>query len=121
MPDVFVPMEGKHGDEAVNMIMQSGIVSYFVFEQLDKERKQLQGISLEELNKKVTATDKYYKAFAAYLSSNNLVFNLSSHRDKIKRYLAAEFARQLVNDSVYYQMVLKEDNMLRSVLEPKKK
>src|SRR5690606_36975971 len=35
MPDLFVPMEGEHGDGAVNMIMQSGIVSYFVFEPLD--------------------------------------------------------------------------------------
>src|SRR5690606_10909754 len=38
IPDLFVPMEGKHGDEGVSMIMQSGFVSYFVFEELDKQR-----------------------------------------------------------------------------------
>lgn len=116
MPDVFVPMEGKHGDEAVNMIMQSGIVSYFVFEQLDKDRKQFEGLAAGKLSEKVIAGDKYFKAFANYLSRNGLVFNLDRHREKIKRYLAAEFARQMIDDKVYYQMVLKEDNMIRSVL-----
>jgi carboxyl-terminal processing protease len=121
MPDVFVPMEGKHGDEAVNMIMQSGIVSYFVFEQLDKERKQFQGLPVAQLSEKVTAGDKYYRAFTNYLTRNNLVFNLDRHKEKIKRFLAAEFARQLFDDKVYYQMALKEDNMVRTVLEQKKK
>ena len=37
-PDIFVPFEAKHGDEATLLIMQSGLVSYFVFEQLDKDR-----------------------------------------------------------------------------------
>lgn len=119
MPDVFVPMEGKHGDEAINMIMQSGIVSYFVFEQLDKERSQFAGLQVNEVTKKVAATDKYYKAFSDYLSRNGLVFNLESKKDVIKRYLAAEFSRQLYNDKVYYEMVLKEDNMVKAVLQKK--
>jgi len=121
MPDVFVPMEGKHGDEAVNMIMQSGIVSYFVFEQLDKDRKHFEGLTAGKLSEKAIAGDKYFKAFANYLSRNGLVFNLDRHKEKIKRYLAAEFARQMIDDKVYYQMVLKEDNMIRSVLEKAEK
>ncbi|OYQ42011.1 peptidase S41 [Flavobacterium cyanobacteriorum] len=119
IPDVFVPLDGHHGDEAVLMVMQSGIVSYFVFEQLDSERKLFEGKTAAQIQNQVTSTDKYYKAFDAYLAKNGLVFRLGRHRDKVKRYLAAEFARQLVSDKAYYEMILKEDNMIKSVLSPK--
>jgi carboxyl-terminal processing protease len=120
MPDVFVPMEGKHGDEAVNMLMQSGIVSYFVFEQLDQERKQFQGLSLDAVTKKVTSSDKYIRAFSNYFQRNGLAFDFGKKKEMVKRYLAAEFARQLFNDKVYYQLVLKEDNMVKTITEKKK-
>lgn len=121
IPDVFVPLEGKHGDEAISLVMQSGFVSYFVFEQLDNERKQFEGLNPAELTKKVTSTDKYYQAFDNYLRKNSLVFKLEKHKDRIKRYLAAEFARQLFSEEIYYQMILKEDNMVKAILEQKSK
>lgn len=121
IPDVFVPLEGKHGDEAINMIMQSGIVSYFVFEQLDAGRKQFEGLTIDEVRAKVTATDKYYKAFVNYLTKSGLSFSLAPHKDKIKRYISAEFARQLLSEKAYYEMVLKEDAMVKTVLEQKAK
>lgn len=120
IPDVFVPLEGKHGDEAITLVMQSGFVSYFVFEQLDKERKQFNGLTIDEVNKKITGTDKYYKAFSDYLLRNGLVFKLEKHKDRIKRYLSAEFSRQLISEDLYYEMILKEDNMVKAVLEQKK-
>lgn len=118
IPDVFVPLDGKHGDEAIALVMQSGIVSYFVFEQLDLERKQFEGLSPDELTNKVLAGDRYYNAFGDYLSDNGLAFSLALHKDKVKRYLAAEFARQLLDEKTYYKMILREDNMIRAILEP---
>lgn len=120
IPDVFVPLEGKHGDEAVTLIMQSGIVSYFVFEQLDKERTAFKGLSAQQITDKVNENDKYFKAFGAYLAKNGLVFHLDQHKAKVKHYLAAEFARQLLSEKAYYEMILKEDNMVKAVLEHKK-
>ncbi|MXN91228.1 PDZ domain-containing protein [Flavobacterium sp. Sd200] len=117
VPDVFVPLEGKHGDEAISMVMQSGITGYFVFEQLDKDRKELEGLTADKITDEVTSTDKYFKAFNAYLLKNGLVFKLEAHKDKVKRYLAAEFARQLLSEEDYYEMILKEDNMVKAVLE----
>ncbi len=116
IPDMFVPLEGKHGDEAVTMIMQSGIVSYFVFEQLDKERAGFKGLKAPQITEKVMNTDKYFNAFAGYLANNGLVFKLEKHKDRVKHYLAAEFERQLFSEKVYYEMILKEDNMVKAVL-----
>lgn len=116
IPDVFIAQEGKHGDEAVTMVMQSGIVSYFVFEQLDKDRKSFKGLQSPSLiTEKITATDKYAKAFTDYLAKNGLVFNLDKHKAKVKHYLAAEFCRQLLSEKAYYEMILKEDNMVKAI------
>lgn len=117
IPDVFVPLEGRHGEEEVTLLMQSGIVSYFVFEQLDKERKGFKNLQAALITDKIAASDKYCNAFGNYLASNGLVFKLDRHKARVKHYLAAEFARQLVSDKEYYGMILKEDTMIKAVLE----
>ncbi|WP_116790440.1 S41 family peptidase [Flavobacterium psychrotrophum] len=119
VPDLFVPLEGKHGDEAVSMVMQSGIVSYFVFEQLDKGRKDFAGLPEDKVIEKVVAGDKYFSAFNTYLLNNGLVFKLEKHKERVKQYLAAEFVRQLVSEKAYYEMILKQDNMMKAVQEKK--
>jgi len=121
IPDIFVPMEGKHGDEALNMIMQSGIVSYFIFEELDHERAQFQKLTIPQVESKVVKTDFYYDGFRKHLSKSGLIFNLDKHKDKVKQYLAAEFVRQLFDEQHYYQLILKEDPMIKAVLEAAKK
>lgn len=121
IPDLFVPMEGKHGDEGVSMIMQSGFVSYFVFEELDKQRKEFESLNEKEVADKVLNTDKYYADFAKYLSDNGLIFDLAKHKHRVKFYIAAEFVKQLIGDSAYYKMVLGEDNMIKAVLADEKK
>lgn len=116
IPDVFVPLEGEHGDEVVPMVMKSGVVSYFVFEQLDTYRNELTGLKAGELVQKISGTDRYYNAFGKYLSENGIMLPLAKYKDKVKFYLAAEFARQLIGEQVYYQMLLKEDKMVQAVL-----
>ncbi|QYJ68724.1 S41 family peptidase [Flavobacterium litorale] len=117
IPDVFVPIAGKHGDEAVNMVMKSGIVSYFVFEQLDTNRKAMEGLTKGEIIDKVTKTDLYYNAFSNYLSENGLVLQIAKYKEKVKYYLAAEFVRQSISENTYYQMLLQDDVMVQTVLE----
>jgi carboxyl-terminal processing protease len=119
IPDTFIALEGKHGDEAINMVMQSGIVSYFVFEQLDKNRKDFNGLAENLLIDKITKSDKYFNAFDTYLANNGLVFKLEKHKDSVKHYLAAEFVRQLISETAYYELILKQDNMVKAVLEGK--
>ena len=119
IPDVFVPLEGKHGDEAVTMIMQSGIVSYFVFEQIDRNRKDFKNLTMQQITEKVISTDKYAKGFADYLNRNGLNFKLEKHKPRVKHYLAAEFCRQLLKEKNYYEMILREDNMVKAVLASK--
>jgi carboxyl-terminal processing protease len=118
-PDVFVPYEGKHGEEGTMMILQSGVVSYFAFEQLDKNRKFFNKLSKEDLKKEIVNQDKYLIAFKEYISQNGYMLNFSNQKEKVKNYIYAEFIRQLFDEDSYYQVLLSEDEMIRKVMNLK--
>ncbi|VXB23535.1 Peptidase S41 [Flavobacterium sp. 9AF] len=117
-PDVFVPFEAKHGEEATLMIMQSGVVSYFVFEQLDKKRNFFNEITYRNLKDEILGKDEYLIAFKKYIAESGIVLNFSD-KEKIKKYLYAEFVKQLYDDNNYYEIILSEDAMIKKVLEIK--
>jgi carboxyl-terminal processing protease len=119
VPDIFVPIEAEHGQESVVYLMQSGIVGHFVFEQLDKNRKPFSGISYAAFLQKMDKTDQYFNAFRDYLSENGVELNLAKNKAMVKRYLTGEFARQLFGDEKYFEVTLKEDPMVKEVLELK--
>jgi carboxyl-terminal processing protease len=117
VPDVFIPLEVNHGEESLDYILKSGIVGHFVFEQLDKDRSAFKNITIEQLVAKVDANNSYIKNFKTYLFNTGLEINLDKNKAIVNRYLAAEFARQLFGETQYYQIILKEDKMLKAVLK----
>ena len=115
VPDVFVPLEVEHGDEGVGYLMQSGPVSYYVFEELDKNRKEFEGLKFNQFLSKMDKSDLYFNNFKKYLSKNGLDLKLDKDKILVKRYLTAEFARQLFGEQFYYSIILKEDAMIKKV------
>jgi carboxyl-terminal processing protease len=95
--------------------MQSGATGYYVFEELDKSRKQFQGLKMAQLVSKIENSDIYYENFKKYLSKNGLDLKLEKDKKLVKRYLTAEFVRQLLRENYYYSLVLKEDSMIKKV------
>lgn len=117
VPDVFVPIEGKHGEESIVYVMeQSGIVGHFAFEQLDKSRNTFKGLTFAQFLNKMDKTDLHFNNFQKYLYDNGANLNLSKSKPLVKRYIAAEFARQLFDEQKYYEIILKEDAMIKAVL-----
>jgi len=120
VPDIFVPLEGKHGEESIIYIMQqSGIVGHFTFEQLDNKRKVFQGLSFAVFLSKMEKTDLYFNNFQKYLLKNGVNLNLTNNKALVKRYIIAEFARQLFDEQKYYEIVLKEDPMVKAAINLK--
>ncbi|KAB1156149.1 S41 family peptidase [Flavobacterium luteum] len=120
VPDLFVPLEGNNGNESTVYIMQqSGIVGRFAFETLDKNRNIFKGMLFEQFLDKMNKTDLYFNAFQHYLSKNGAIVNLTKSKPLVKRYLAAEFAKQLFNEQKFYEIILKEDKMIQAVLKLK--
>jgi carboxyl-terminal processing protease len=119
VPDVFVPLEVEHGDEGIAYLMQSGAVSYFVFEQLDTKRNEFKGLNFQQFLAKMNQSDVFFTNFQKYLSKNGLVLHLNENKALVKRYLTAEFARQLYGEQKYFEIVLKEDAMIKAILSQK--
>ena len=119
VPDIFVPLEAEHGNESTAYLLQSGMVGNFVFEQLDKNRSAFKGLSFEQFQVKMEATEVYFNTFQKFVFGNGLDINFGKSKALVKRYLSAEFARQLYGESSYYEIVLKEDAMVKSVLKQK--
>jgi carboxyl-terminal processing protease len=115
VPDVFVSLEVEHGDEGVGYLMQSGPISYYVFEELDKNRKEFEGLKFNQFPSKMDKSDLYFNNFKKYLSKNGLDLKLDKDKILVKRYLTAEFARQLFGEQFYYSIILKEDAMIKKV------
>lgn len=117
VPDIFVSLEGKLGEEGVVYVMeQSGITNHFVFEQLDRYRKKFKGLTYDQFLGKMNTSDLYFNNFQNYLLNNGVRLNLSKNKILVKRYLTAEFASQLFSEKKYYEIVLKEDPMVQAAL-----
>ncbi len=117
VPDIFVPLEVERGNESTIYLLESGALGYFVFEQLDAKRREFSTLTFEELYLKMEKSDLYYNNFQKYLNSNHLLININQNKALVKKYITAEFARQLFGDEKYYEIVLKEDAMIKAVLK----
>lgn len=117
VPDIFVPLEAGHGSEGVVYLMQSGAVSYFVFEQLDGHRNSFKGMTFSQLVQSIEKSDQHFNQFREYVQRNGLELDFENNKTLVKRYLTAEFARQLFGDDKYYDVVLPADPMVKAALK----
>jgi len=117
VPDVFVALESSKGNEVIPMLMQSGAVTNFIFKELDAHRNNFKGLTYNQIIAKTSASDEYFNSFKKYVNTTDTFINLDSSKNYIKRYLTAEFCRQLLGENQYYQVVLKEDPMIKVALK----
>ena len=99
----------------VTYLLQSGIVGHFVFEQLDANRNAFKGLTFEQFKTKMNATESYCNAFQKYIFDSGLYLKLGKSKSLVKRYLTAEFASQLYGENYYYEIVLKDDAMIKAI------
>ena len=117
VPDVFVPLEVSQGNESLEYILQTGVVGHFVFEQLDQNPKAFQGLNVEQFQIQMQKDTYYLKQFQKYLFKAGIDLNLTKNTEVVNRFITAEFARQLFGENQYYQIILKDDNMIKAVMK----
>jgi len=115
VPDVFVPLKTKHGEDAIQLLMKTSLVSYYVFEQIEKERVQLQKLTSEELSNQIYNDPKYFNDLKTHLKNSGLTFNLDRHKSNIMFFLVAEYIHQLYDENAYYRWILQQDNMIQKI------
>lgn len=118
VPDVFVSLEGKKGEENIAYIMQeSGIVSNFVFEQLDQQREKFLQLGYQKFITYMNSTDEYLNRLQKHLNGMGLHVRLLQNKPLVQKYLAAEFAAQLFGDEKYFEIALKKDPLIEAALK----
>ncbi len=99
-------------------MMNSALTSNFVFEIVDKNRKDFKSMSEIEVRKHLENKKFYYDGFKQYVSGMNIFLPLDSNKIAIEKYLKAEFIRQLFSEEDYYRVLLEDDLMINKILNP---
>ncbi len=117
VPDVFIPLDVNQSNEEIQYIIQSGLIGHFVFEELDKNRNEFKNLIFNIVLEKLQKSDLYFNNFQKFLSKNGMNLNLTKSKDLIKNNLNAEFARQLFNEDKFHEIILKNDVMIKKIIE----
>ena len=98
-------------------VLNSGLVGHFVFEQLDQNRKTYAGLDVKAFLSQFYADKTIVTKFQTYLAQSGLEISINHNDALVKKYVSAEFARQLFGEDQYYQILLKDDAMLKAILK----
>lgn len=117
VPDIFVPIESTSGNEIIPTLMQSGLVINFVFKEIDSDRKNFERLDFKQIISKIEYSDFYFKKFSDEIKKSVPEIDLNSNKKYIKRFLVAEFCRQLLDENKYYSILLIDDQMIKIALK----
>ena len=117
VPDIFVALNPKTNTEAVSYILQSGTIDFFVFEQLDKNRKMFDNLKVVDLEKKILNSDFYFVQFQKHLAKNGLQMDYNESKTILKNEIYAEFLKQIHGKKLYFEHILKSDDVVKAALK----
>ena len=118
IPDVFVPIDKKMENRTIDRIVDSGIMSYFIFEDLDKDRTLYQNISQEDFVKNHIISNEQLERFTDYLNKRTRYkITFVAYREEVKLYIKATLAEQLYGSEAHMQVLNINDAMLEKAKE----
>jgi len=117
IPDIFVPVDRLFDNETINFLRRRGYFGYFVFEELDKERRIYESVSKYDFINNFEVSDDIVVRFQDYINreeDTNITF--VAYNEEIRRIIKATLARQLFDDNAYEEIINKEDVMVQEVI-----
>lgn len=118
IPDVFVPLDPSIQNETLNYIKRSGLMSYFVFEELDKDRQTYMNISQREFIDNFEVSDAIVERFQDYINVRESVkMTFAAYNEEIKQIIKATIADQLYGSNASEEILNTTDDMIKEVLK----
>ena len=122
IPDVFVPLDTTGRSHYLAEVAFNGLINDFAFDYVDQQRAKLkiQYPSLEKFNNEFAITSAILNDFVMYAQKNGVKSNEKQLRISeaiIKLQLKALIARNLWSSNGFYQVLQKDDNVLKKALE----
>lgn len=117
LPDVFIPKDLSEENEIINYLSQSGLMNYFVFEELDKNRTQFDAYDAELFYEEYKISETLFDEFIDYSRLGDSEFQFSGYENLLKKHLKATIAEQLFGGDYYQKIINQNDPMIEKVLE----
>ena len=111
IPDVFVSIDTSSTFSG----QLYGNLSPFVFKYIDNHRKEMNKWELYDFVKNFDKNDKIFHEYIAELDLNYPI--PSEAKEDLKRYFRAIMARNLFDETGYFMIAQKKDNMILKVIE----
>ena len=117
IPDIFVPLDKKMNNETLSYIVNRGIMNYFMFEELDRERESFKNLTLEDYIESYHVSNKMLNNFQDYINLRTKYrITFDGYKDEVKLYLKATLAEQLFDTTAFFKIINSKDNMIEAVL-----
>lgn len=118
IPDIFVPLNSSVQNETLSFIRRSGFISYFAFEELDRDRKKFENIPEREFISTYEVGDDAVKRFQDYINvREHPTISFAAYKQEIKQLIKAAIADQLYNPSASEEIINTTDDMINEVIK----
>jgi len=100
------------------LILRSGVLDYFVFEDLDANRSSFLDITKEGFIENYEVSDEMLNRFNDYYNARaRYKITFVAYADEVKLYIKAKLAEQLFGDEAHMQILNSNDVMLARINE----
>ena len=118
IPDIFVPLNVGIHNETIIYIQNKGYISYFVFEELDKDRNAFTDVSRNDFVAKFEVSDDMLVSFQNYIIMKERVqISFVAYNAEIKQLIKASLADQLYGHDAYEEIMNVTDDMILEVIK----
>ena len=118
IPDVFVPVDKSMNNETLRYLRRRGVISYFVFETLEKDREIYKDFQRQDFIDNFHVSDDMVLEFQDYLNvrtGSNITF--VAYHEEVKHYIKATFADQLFGEGAFEEIINQRDIMIDEVIQ----
>jgi carboxyl-terminal processing protease len=122
MPDIYIPLDTSYYSAYHEKLLRKSIIFQFVSTYIDKHRKSLQEKykTFEPFNNSFTVNAGLFDEMVAFGQKNGVPADeegIKISGDFIKKYMKALIARHLFDDSAYFKIFNKGDNVYEKAIE----
>jgi len=118
IPDVFVPLDNSMQNETLTFLNRRGFIDYFVFEELEKDRKIYDSISRQEFINDFEVSDALVFEFQNYLNKRTeSSITFVAYHNEVKQYIKATLADQLFGNGAFEEIFNQSDIMIDEVIK----
>ncbi len=120
MPDYFVPLDTASNSPYLNKLFASNSVQEFVFNYVNKHKKELNDMAYEQFYKNFEVTDAMRNALAKKGEENDIktdAADMNKNKALFNLHIRAQIARQIWNNDGFYPIFNQTNEVLKQAIK----